>query len=179
MVLALISGCKPRIAPSSGLTYIQTPKVPIAVSRVDVSVSPYVQEQNPLMALPLTQMLKQWASDHWQPTGGRSHMILYVHRVNITEEILPRSKHLNWWINTPNSDIYKASMMVSCQLRAPNGSLLGKTDFTINYKHHVPENYTLSQRKELWNQVYEGLINQLTLETNDHIPRLLGQIPSC
>jgi hypothetical protein len=173
----LISGCKPSIPTSSGLTYIQMPKVPIAVSRIDVSISPCVHEDNPLMALPLSVMLKQWAKDHWEIMGGRLRMTICVNKVDIKEQVLACPTAYRWTA-VPNSDVYKASMMVSCELTAPNGAPMGKIDFTIRYEQYVPENYTLAQRKELWNQVYEGLINQLTIESNTHISRFLTRASS-
>lgn len=175
--LIVISGCKPSIPTSSGLTYIQMPKVPIAVSRIDVIISPCVHEDNPLIALPLSVMLKQWTKEHWEVMGGRPRMTIGINKVDIKEQVLvcPTSHR---WTAIPNSDIYKASMMVSCELTAPNGESMGKTDFTIRYEQYVPEHYTLAQRKELWNQVYEGLINQLTTESNEHIPRLLARASS-
>lgn len=176
-ILAL-SGCKNSVPPSTGLTYIQMPKVPIAVSRVDVYVSPCVNEENPLISLPLSQMLKQWTSDHWEPIGGRARMTICINKVDIKEQVLACSTRQNRWTSIPNSDVYKACMVVSCQLTGPSGALLGKTDFTIRYEQHIPDNYTLSQRKELWNQIYEGLINQLTIESNQHIPRLLAHVSS-
>ncbi len=176
--LILVSGCKPSVPTSSGLTYIQMPKVPIAVSRIDVSVSPCVHEENPLISLPLSVMLKQWAKDHWEMMGGRPRMTICINKVDIKEQVLVCPTSFNRWTSVPNSDVYKASMMVSCELTAPNGAKMGKTDFTIRYEQYVPENYTLAQRKELWNQVYEGLINQLTIESNEHIPRLLTRASS-
>ncbi len=176
--LILFSGCKPSVPTSSGLTYIQMPKVPIAVSGIDVSVSPCVHEENPLISLPLSVMLKQWAKDHWEMMGGRPRMTICINKVDIKEQVLACPTSCNRWTSVPNSDVYKASMMVSCELTSPNGAKMGKTDFTIRYEQYVPENYTLAQRKELWNQVYEGLINQLTIESNEHIPRLLTRASS-
>jgi hypothetical protein len=177
-VLLLMGGCKPSIPTSSGLTYIQMPKVPIAVSRIDVMISPCVHEENPLISLSLSEMLKQWAKDHWEVVGGGPRMTICINKVDIKEQVLACPTSLNRWTAVPNSDVYKANMMVSCELTAPNGASIGKTDFTIRYEQYVPEHYTLAQRKELWNQVYEGLINQLTIESNEHIPRLLARAPS-
>ena len=137
-----------------------------------------VHEENPLISLPLSVMLKQWAKDHWEMMGGRPRMTICINKVDIKEQVLACPTSCNRWTSVPNSDVYKASMMVSCELTAPNGAKMGKTDFTIRYEQYVPENYTLAQRKELWNQVYEGLINQLTIESNEHIPRLLTRASS-
>jgi len=92
------------------------------------------------------------------------------------EELLPCSCGPQKWVSVRNSDIYRGSMAVSCQLQTPNGRVLGKTDFTIRHEQHVPENYTIIQRKALWNQVCEGMINQLTLETNTHTPGMIRRL---
>ncbi len=169
----MLGGCSQPPSTSPGLTYVPMPKVPISVSGVSVSVSPSVRENHPLVTVPLSQMVKQWAEDRWQPMGGRCQMIFHISDINVKEEALACAFSPERWVSVANSDIYKGKMKVSCLLRTPTGQLMGKTDFTIRHEQHIPENYTLTQRKELWNQVLEGLINQLTIETNNHIPGMV------
>ena len=165
-----LQGCTSYDATQPGLSYVAMPKTPVAVSGVSVEISPCVRENNPLVTVPLSTMVKQWSCDHWNAAGGAHHMVFYIQKIDMKEEVLACAFSPKKWVSIPNSDIYKGHMVISCQLRAPNGQVVAKTDFTIRHEQHVPENYTIAQRKVLWHQVCEGMINQLTLETNTHIP---------
>ena len=121
-------------------------------------------------------MVQQWADDYWQPMGGCCRLIFSIQNIQIVEEALACKLAAKDWVQVRNSDIYKGKMTVSCQLLAPNGALLGNTNITVLHERYVPENYTFSQRKALWHQLYENLINQLTKETTTHIPDMICRL---
>ncbi len=166
-------GCGPSLPSSKGLAYIALSRTPIGVSRVSVSVSPWVQEDHPLAPVPLSVMVKQWAADSWQITGGPYELVFCIKEIHMTEEQIPCTFSPKNWANVRDSDVYRGKMTLSCQLRSPNGRLVGQSDIVLRHERHVPENYTLIQRKALWNQVCEALINQLTIEAKSHIPEII------
>jgi hypothetical protein len=140
---------------------------------VSVSISPWIQENNALVPVPLSVMVKQWAQDCWQATGGCHELIFCIKEIHLKEEKIPCTFSPKNWGHIRNSDVYRGKLVLSCQLRNPHGRLVAQTDMTMRHECHIPENYTLLQRKDQWNKVCEALINQLTAETQCHLPEII------
>lgn len=154
-----------RIHSCDTLQYVQRPPVSVDVCAVTMHMGPQAQDSNRLALVSLPDMLRQWAKEHWNPTGGSLRLNFTLAQLSLTTQRKMCFEH-----SKPSKgslqDVLQGRMVVIGEWTNLAGQTVSKATWTLYHEKSVPSHYTLEQRQALWYDVYVGLVNQLTQETD-------------
>jgi hypothetical protein len=131
-------------------------------------IGPQAQDHNNLALVNLPDMLRQWAKEHWNPSGGSTSLDLTLTSLSLNTRRMKGFEH-----SKPGKgamqDVFQGRMVVAGEWKNAQGQTVTKAVWTLYHEKTVPAHYTLEQRQALWYDVYVGLINQLTQETDAYM----------
>jgi hypothetical protein len=113
-------------------------------------------------------MLRQWSKEHWCPSGGNVSLDLTLASLSLTTNRIKGMEHSKP-SKSPMHDVFQGRMVVVGEWKNAQGRTVTKATWTLYHEKTVPSHYTLQQRQALWYDVYVGLINQLTQETDAYM----------
>jgi hypothetical protein len=157
-----------------GLAYLSNKPLRLNVARVEVvkqyqssSRPPHVENELPV---PPTAMIQQWAQDRLLPVGkGGSHAVITIEEASVVEKSLKGPGGLKKVFTSNPSEEYEAKMSVKIEIFDEFGNAKGFAYARAQGSRTVADNLTLGQRRQIWINMMEKIMNNLDEELDRNV----------
>lgn len=174
--LLLLAACTVA-APSQqfpDLTYSHLEPIRLDVARVDIVdeyrpplTAPNVDHRAPV---PPAQAARNWASDRLIVSGGGARRAVFtIQEAPIIETELDRTTGLRGAFTKDQSERYDATVAVRLEIFNPGGRRAGIATALAKRGRTVAEDVSLNDRRQLWFDMTEGLMEDLNREMENNI----------
>ena len=175
----LLSSCSSVQLPEPvGLAYLQNKPLHLNVGRVEVvkqyqssSTPPHVENEFPV---PPTAMIQQWVQDRLLPVGKSGNVVVTIEDASVIEKPLKKTGGFRRMFTVEQSEEYEAKMSVKIEIFDDFGNAKGFAYARAQGSRSVPENLTLGQRRKVWINMMEKIMNNLDDELDRNVRSYLG-----
>lgn len=177
----MVSACTPsvRMPDPVGLNYLAEKPIRLDVSRVEVlkkykssSVYPHVENDLPV---PPVAMLQQWVQDRLLPIGKSGYAVVTIEDASVVETPLEGTKGITGYFTVDQAEQYDASLSVKIEIFDASGVSKGFAYARAKGSRTVCEDVTLGQRRKMWINMMEKLMNNLDEELNRNVKAYLNE----
>lgn len=174
LTLFLASCSSVQMPEPVGLAYLSNKPIRLNVARVEVvkqyqssSRPPHVENELPV---PPTAMIQQWAQDRLLPVGkGGSHAVVTIEEASVVEKSLKGPGGLKKVFTSNPSEEYEAKMSVKLEIFDEFGNAKGFAYARAQGSRTVADNLTLGQRRQIWINMMEKIMNNLDGELDRNV----------
>jgi hypothetical protein len=180
-VAVLLSACAPtaQLPPPIGLNYLANKPIRLNVTRVEVvkkyqssSTPPHVENDFPI---PPVAMIQQWVQDRLVPVGSSGYAVVTIEEASVVESPLPGTPGLRGMFTVDQSEQYDANMSVRIEVFDDAGNSKGFAYARAKSSRTVGEDLTLGQRRQVWINMMEKVMNHLDEELDRNVRAYLTQ----
>jgi hypothetical protein len=174
LALFLASCSSVQMPEPVGLAYLSNKPLRLNVARVEVvkqyqssSKPPHVENELPV---PPTAMIQQWAQDRLLPVGkGGGHAVVTIEEASVVEKSLKGPGGLKKVFTSNPSEEYEAKMSVKIEIFDEFGNAKGFAYARAQGSRTVADNLTLGQRRLIWINMMEKIMNNLDEELDRNV----------
>lgn len=175
-----LAACAPSVQMPEplGLAYLAHKPIRLNVARVEVvkkyqstSNPPHVENEFPV---PPIAMIQQWVQDRLLPIGKSGYAVVTIDDASVVEVPLQGTKGLKGMVTVDQSEQYDAKMSVKIEIFDDQGKAKGFANARAQGSRTVPENVTLGQRRKIWINMMEKMMNNLDDELERNVRTYLG-----
>lgn len=180
LTLALfLAACasEPQMPPPLGLAYLAQKPLRLDVTRVEVvkkyqssSKPPHVENDFPV---PPVAMIQQWTQDRLLPVGKKGYAVVTIEDASVVEIPLKKTSGMKGFFTIDQSEQYDAKVSVKIEIFDDFGNSKGFAYARTQASRSVPENMTLGQRRKVWINMMEKVMNNLDEELNRNMAAYL------
>ena len=157
-----VGGCATTVSrpPIPELSYKHMPSLYFTVARIEFIekfVSPPHVEH--LFPVPIVQALKRWSDDRLQAVGGTDVMRIIVEDASAVVEELEINEDLEGWFTTEQAERVNARLQVRIEIIDQSGTMEAHTSTEAERSRTTPEDITLNERDEIYNDLTMVLMN--------------------
>jgi hypothetical protein len=176
----ILASCTPatQMPEPLGLAYLDRKPIRLNVARVEVvkkyqstSTPPHVENEFPV---PPIAMLQQWVQDRLLPVGKSGYAVITIDDASVIEVPLKGTKGFKGMFTVDQSEQYDAKMSVKIEIFDENGKSKGFANARAQGSRTVAENLTLGQRRKVWINMMEKIMNNLDDELERNVRAYLG-----
>jgi hypothetical protein len=176
-----LAACSPSVQMPEplGLAYLEHKPIRLNVARVEVvkkyqstSKPPHVENEFPV---PPIAMIQQWVQDRLLPVGKSGYAVVTIEDASVVEVPLKGTKGLKGMVTVDQSEQYDARMAVKIEVFDEQGKSQGFANARAQGSRTVAENVTLGQRRKLWINMMEKIMNNLDSELDQNVRAYLGK----
>lgn len=180
-LLLALQGCSPSVKMPEplGLAYLETKPIRLNVSRVEVvkkyqssSKLPHVEDRLPV---PPVAMIQQWVQDRLMPVGKTGYAVVSIEEASVVEIPLKGTKGLKGMFTVDQSEQYDSKMTVKVEIFDDSGSSEGYAYARAQGSRTVREDLTLGQRRKIWINMMEKIMNNLDEELDRNVKTYLSK----
>jgi len=179
--LLATGGCA-QVAPPSTfaeITFAHLSPYQLAVSVVEVESRFTSSMKAPHVELALTQpperVLRRWAADRLQATGGDIFARFIILNATVTEHALEIDGTLTAVFTNEQALRYEAVVEAILEIRAMAGGFLGNATARVSRSITIPENATLNEREQALFDLVDSLMQNFDTELDGNIQNYLAQ----
>lgn len=173
LTLFLASCSSVQMPEPVGLAYLSNKPLRLNVARVEVvkqyqpsSRPPHVENELPV---PPTAMIQQWAQDRLLPVGKGGHAVVTIEEASVVEKSLKGPGGLKKVFTSNPSEEYEAKMSVKIEIFDEFGNAKGFAYARAQGSRTVADNLTLGQRRKVWINMMEKIMNNLDEELDRNV----------
>jgi hypothetical protein len=175
----IASGCATSVSRPAipELSYKHLPSLSLAVSRIEIVEqyqsplqSPHVEH---LFPTPIVQALRRWSDDRLKPAGGANVMRIIVEDASAIVEELETNKDIEAWFTTEQAERVDARLKVRIEITDAEGEVLAFTSTEASRSRTTPENVSLNERDQIYNELTMVLMNDFNASQEQGIRRYL------
>lgn len=181
LALAILAGCTVSVPNQQfpELTYRHLEPIRLAVTQVDIVdryqpplAPPNVEHRAPVAP---AQAARNWATDRLVATASTPRRAVFtIDEAAIVETALDRTTGLRGVLTKDQSERYDATISVRLEIFDANGERAGIATALAKRGRTVSEDVSLNDRKQLWFEMTESLMNDLNREMENNIRVFLG-----
>lgn len=177
----VLTACAPsvQLPEPIGLAYLSQKPIALNVARVEVikkyqssSTPPHVENDFPV---PPVAMIQQWVQDRLLPVGKAGYAVVTIEEASVIEEALPVTRGLHGLFTVDQSEQYKAKMSVKIEIFDDAGNPKNFAYARAQGSRTIAENVTLGQRRKIWINMMEKIMNNLDEELEKNVKSYLSQ----
>ena len=165
--LGSLASCETVMPPQKfpDLRYKHQPAFLLAVDRIDI-VDKFrmpTLKQNIGAKIPLKPSIvaKQWAKDRLRPVGGKNIIQVTIAEASIVEVPLLVTDGIRGLFTNDQSERYDGVIEIKIEVKNKKGKQLGMISSKSNRSQTVPEDITITQRRQVWFGLVETMMNDL------------------
>jgi len=169
----------PQMPPPVGLAYLASKPLRLNVARIEVvkqykssSKLPHVENDFPV---PPVAMIQQWTQDRLLPVGKSGYAVVTIEEASVVEIPLKKTEGFRGYFTVDQSEQYDAKMSVKIEILDDSGNSKGFAYARAQGSRTVAENLTLGQRRKVWMNMMEKIMNTLDEELNRNVTGYLSQ----
>lgn len=162
-----------------GLAYLADKPIRLNVARVEVakqyqssSTPPHVENEFPV---PPVAMIQQWVQDRLIPAGKGGHAVVTIEDASVIEKSLKGAGGFRVF-TTSQSEEYEAKMAVKIEVFDEFGTSKGFAYARAQGSRSVADNLTLGQRRKVWINMMEKIMNNLDQELDRNVKSYLSAV---
>ena len=157
------------------LSFKHLPALSFAVGRIEV-VEKYNSPLRPpnvehLFPTPISAALRRWSDDRLQAKGGPNVMHVIIEDASAVAEELETDKDLEALFTTEQAERVDARLKVRIEISDENGAVLAFTSTEATRSRTTPENVSLSERDQLYNDLTIAVMNDFNTSQEQSIRR--------
>lgn len=180
-LLLVLAACSPsaQLPDPVGLNYLAERPIHLDVARVEVvkkyqgsSQAPHVENDLPI---PPSVMIQQWVQDRLLPVGKTGHAVVTIENASVTETPLKGTPGIRGALTVDQSEKYDATLAVKIEIFGEDGAVKGFAYARAHGSRTIGENYTLGQRRQVWMNMMEKVMNNLDQELDRNVRGYLAQ----
>lgn len=157
------------------LSFKHLPALSFAVGRIEV-VEKYNSPLRPpnvehLFPTPISAALRRWSDDRLQAKGGPNVMHVIIEDASAVAEELETDKDLEALFTTEQAERVDAHLQVRIEISDQNGAVLAFTSTEATRSRTTPENVSLSERDQLYNDLTIAVMNDFNTSQEQGIHR--------
>ncbi len=180
-LLLALAACSPsaRLPEPVGLSYLAERPIHLDVARIEVvnkyqasAEPPHIEKDLPV---PPAVMIQQWVQDRLLPVGKTGHATLTIENASVTESSLKGTPGIRGALTVDQAEKYNATLAVKLEIFDEAGTAKGFAYARAHGSRTVGENYTLGQRRQVWMNMMEKVMNNLDQEMDRNIKGYLNQ----
>jgi len=145
------------------LSYKHLPRLNLAVTRIDFIEKFFSPLQSPhvehLFPTSIAQAVKRWTNDRLNAVGGTDVMRIIVEDASAVAEELETNEDLEAWFTTEQAERIIARIQVRIEITDETGVMKAYTNTEATRSRTTPENVTLNERDEIYNDLLMVLMN--------------------
>lgn len=177
----LLAGCAmtppAQILPE--LTYVHLRPINLAVWTLEI-----VSDYSPTMASPNVEQrmptspdkaLRRWATDRLVIAGGADYARLTILDASVVEKRLQTESGLKGMFINQQSERYQANLEVKLEIFGAGGAPRGFATAEATRSITIAEDASLNQRKQVWFNLIEALMNDFNKEFENNIREYLAK----
>lgn len=175
LLMIVVVGCSSSsdLPPSVGLSYLSGSPLRLNVARIEVvkeykstGAAPFIEHQFPV---PPSSMIQQWVQDRLLAVGKTGHAVVTIEDASVIEVPLKRTTGLTGLFTVDQSERYDAKLAIKIEIFDGDGKVSGFAQARAKGSRTVSENMTLGQRRRLWIDLMEKMMNNLDEELEKSI----------
>lgn len=179
-IALLLASCSPstQLPEPLGLAYLSHKPIRLNVVRVEVekkyqstSTPPHVENEFPV---PPIAMIQQWVQDRLLPVGKSGYAVVTIDDASVVEVPLKGTKGFKGMFTVDQSEQYDAKLSVKIEIFDEHGKSKGFANARAQGSRTVAENLTLGQRRKVWINMMEKIMNNLDDELERNVRAYLG-----
>ena len=159
------------------LSFKHLPALSFAVGRIEI-VEKYrsplrLPNVEHLFPTPISAALHRWSEDRLQTKGGPNVMHVIIEDASAVAEELETDKDRGALFTTEQAERVYARLQVRIEISDENGAVLAFTSTEATRSRTTPENVSLSERDQLYNDLTIALMNDFNTSQEQGIRRHL------
>ncbi|MEB3701901.1 hypothetical protein Bealeia1_00970 [Candidatus Bealeia paramacronuclearis] len=179
-LLLNLTGCsEPKMPEPMGLTYLTQAPLKVDVAHIEVvkkfkskNQRPHVEHEFPV---PPIAMVQQWVHDRFLAVGKSGTMTVTIEDASVVEVVLKGTKGFKGLFTIDQSERYDANVALKIEVTDDAGTSTGFTNASAKGSKSVSENMTLGQRRKVWMNLMEKVLNNLDGEVERNVQTHLGK----
>ena len=179
-VILSLTGCaEPKMPEPMGLSYLSQAPIKVDVAHIEVvkqfksrNVRPNVEHEFPV---PPIAMIQQWVHDRFLAVGSSGTMTVTIEDASVVEVPLKVTKGIKGLFTVEQSERYDASVVLKIEMTDESGASTGYTRATAKGSRTVAENMTLGQKRKVWMNLMEKVLNNLDTEVEKNVQTHLAK----
>jgi len=156
-------------------TFKHLPTLSFAVSRIEIIKTYRSPLQSPnvehLFPTPIAAALRRWSDDRLEAVGGSNIMRVIVEDASAVIEELETNKDLEALFTTEQAERVDARLKVKIEITDENGAVLAYTNTEAVRTRTTPENVSLNERDQIYNDLTKVLMNDFNASQEQGIRR--------
>lgn len=177
LVMGALGACQATVTRTiiPEFTFNHLPNLSLAVSRIEI-IETYRSPLQPpnvehLFPTPITAALRRWSDDRLEATGGSNIMSVIVEDASAVVEELETNKDLEALFTTEQAERVDARLKVKIEITDKNGAVLAYTNTEVVRSRTTPENVSLNERDQIYNDLTKALMNDFNSSQEQGIRR--------
>ena len=179
ILLSLTSCSAPKMPEPMGLSYLTQAPLKVDVAHVEVvkqfksrNQRPHVEHEFPV---PPIAMVQQWVHDRFLAVGKTGTMTVTIEDASVVEVPLKGTGGLKGIFTVDQSERYDANVTLKIEVTDDAGAATGFARATAKGSRSVSENMTLGQRRKVWMNLMEKVLNNLDGEVERNVQTHLSE----
>jgi hypothetical protein len=169
-----LAGCETPAEPEQPqLTFQHLPNIMLRVSDIQIANSSTQSVQTPHVAhrfpVPPVQALTRWAEDRLQSAGGSGRAKFSILKADVVETKLKTDENLTGLFKKEISEKYEATAEASLEVFDVQGIRRAIVIAGSDWTRTVREDATLAERKQIWFEIVEKLMERFNTEMEKSI----------
>ena len=157
------------------LSFKHLPALSFSVGRIEI-VENYRSPLRPpnvehLFPTPISAALRRWSDDRLKAEGGSHVMRVIIEDASAVIEELETNKDLEGLFTTEQAERVDARLQVRIEISDESGAVLAFTDTEAVRSRTTPENVSLSERDEIYNDLTMVVMNDFNTSQEQGIRR--------
>lgn len=157
------------------LSFKHLPSLSFAVGRIEI-VEKFRSPLRPpnvehLFPTPIAAALRRWSDDRLKASGGANVMRIIVEDASAIVEELETNKDLEALFTTEQAERIDARLLVRIEISDENGAVLAFTSTEAVRSRTTPENVSLNERDQTYNDLTKVLMNDFNTSQEQGIRR--------
>jgi len=177
IAMTVLSACETTVSSPviPELSFKHLPALKFAVGRIE-TVENYRSPLRPpnvehLFPTPISAALRRWSDDRLKAEGGTNVMHVIIEDASVVLEELETNKDLEGLFTTEQAERVDARIQVRIEITDENGTVLAFTNTEAVRSRTTPENVSLSERDQIYNDLTMVLMNDFNTSQEQSIRR--------
>lgn len=124
-----------------------------------------------LFPTPISAALRRWSDDRLKAEGGLNVMHVIIEDASAVAEELETNKDLEGLFTTEQAERVDARLLVRIEISDENGAVLAFTSTEVTRTRTTPENVSLSDRDQIYNDLTMAVMNDFNTTQEQGIRR--------